>query len=364
MGIDADVHLKVRDRAALRTALDAYAARDRARWADEGREAEYDQLVADGYDPIPLLRPHADGSVSIFTALRFGDADMEFAIRCWLHEHFGDALARIHDDPRGVFVTPDVCDPRADTYDGILRELAGAGRWIDPRPPTDEEHAERARRLDEYIAGMDQLRAAAEDGGDALAAVLATVPEHVRASWEEQADQIARMQRLVAEPTMPLAIDPEKLAHLEAMFAGMLGDAIREAEERADDPRGHGRISAAVPAPVWSVLEKERRGGFDVDDYVRLADGGALVVTTRLGEEDEGFMAQNLAAVIEEAGLDRASIGPLPFFRESLVDEVRDARDVAAVVERLGARAKMLPLRTFDEAFREETARTKAWLGQ
>lgn len=354
MGIDADVHLRIRDREALRTALEAYAARDRARWAEEGREAEYDALVADGYDPIPLLRPHADGSVSIFTALRFGDTDMEFAIRCWLHEHFGDALADIHDDPRGVLVTPDVCEPRADTYDGIVRELEAAGRWVDPKPPTEAEHAQRARRLDEYIEGMDRLRAAAEQGDEAVAAALVTVPEHVRASWEQQAEQIARMQRMSAEPMMGV----------EAMFAGMLGDAIREAEERADDSRGHGRISTAVPPPVWQVLEKNLCGHFDVDDYVRLADGGALVVTTRLGDEDEAFMSHGLAAVVEEAGLDRAAIGPLPFFRESLVDEVRDAKDLAAVVERLGDRARLLPLRTFDEAFREASEDAKAWLRQ
>lgn len=362
MGIDADVHLRVRDREALRAALDAYAARDRARWAEQGRAAEYDALVRDGYDPIPLLRPHADGSVSIFTALRFHDADADFALRCWLHEHLGDALARIHDDPRGVFVSPDICEPRADTYDEIVQELGSAGRWIDPTPPTQEEHDQRARQLDEYIEGMDNLRAAAEEGEEALAAALATVPEHVRMSWEQQAESIARMQRLSAEPLLPIELDAEKLAQLEAMFGGMLESIARGAAEHEGDPRGHGRISAAVPRAVWAILEKELRGHSDVDDFVTLSDGGALVVTTRLGEEDEDFMAQNLAGVVERAGLDPASIGPLPFFRESLVDEVRDAADLASVVERLGDRAKLLPLRTFDEAFREDRANAKAWL--
>lgn len=45
--------------------------------------------------------------------------------------------------------------------------------------------------------------------------------------------------------------------------------------------------------------------GIDAD--VPVADGGALVVTTRLGAEDEGFMSHALAAVVEEAGLDRAA---------------------------------------------------------
>lgn len=143
---------------------------------------------------------------------------------------------------------------------------------------------------------------------------------------------------------------------------GMLESMTRGGEAHANDPRGHGRISAAVPPMVWRVLEKNLRGHFDVDDHVRLPDGGALVVTTRLGAEDEGFMSHALAAVVEEAGLDRAAIGPLPFFRESLVDEVRDARDVAGVIARLGDRARMLPLRTFDEAFRQDREDAMQWL--
>ncbi len=86
MGIDTDVLLRIRDRKALREALEARAARERKRWADDGREAEYEALLRDGYDPMPLIRPLDDGSAMIFTGLRFHDEDMEFSIRCWLAE--------------------------------------------------------------------------------------------------------------------------------------------------------------------------------------------------------------------------------------------------------------------------------------
>ena len=38
----------------------------------------------------------------------------------------GDALDA-HDDPRGVFVFPDVCEPKGTDYSSIIRELEGAG---------------------------------------------------------------------------------------------------------------------------------------------------------------------------------------------------------------------------------------------
>ncbi len=373
MGIDAYVHLRVRDREKLREALEAHAARDRKRWADDGREDAYEALLADGYDPTPLMRPGDDGSVSVFTGMRFGDADVEFTLRCWLHEHFGDALAAIHDDPRGVFATPDVCEPRARTYDGVVAELASAGRWIDPRPPTEEEHVERARALDDYIAGMDAVRAAHEQGEEALAAALAKAPDAVRASWEAAAEQQRMLERMTTGGPRRLTLGEGGGVIDEASLLAALGGKGLSLEDLVgsiagrlgmtdDDPRGHGRIAAVVPPAVRRVLEASPSGGFDVDAVMPLADGSAIVVTTRLGGEDEDFMAQHLAAVVEAAGLDRAAIGPLPFFRESLADELTDAPDLASAVARLGDRAKACHLRTFDEAFAEERQGVKRWL--
>ena len=34
-----------------------------------------------------------------------------------------------HDDPRGILIFPDVCEPKARSYDAIVRELGSAGVW-------------------------------------------------------------------------------------------------------------------------------------------------------------------------------------------------------------------------------------------
>lgn len=185
MGLDADVLLRVRDRAALRAALDAHALADRQDWSAQGRGAEYDQLLTEGYDPTPPLRTHADGSVSIFTGLSFGGEGADFALRCWLHVHFGEHLSRIHDDPRGVFVSPDVSATRARTYEGIVEELAGVGRFVDPSPPTAEEHRLRSERTS----------GAAEEPSDlaALGEALLGAPAELSEARARQAARIARM---------------------------------------------------------------------------------------------------------------------------------------------------------------------------
>ena len=185
MGLDADVLLRVRDRAALAAALEAYAVADRQDWREQGRVAEYDQLLREAYDPTPLLRRHADGSVSIFTGLSFGGDDAELSIRCWLHAHFGDRLSRIHDDARGVFVSPDVSATRAKTYEGIVEELAGVGRFVDPSPPTAEEH-----RL-----WSGQTIGVAEESSDlaALGEALLGAPAEISEARARQAARVARI---------------------------------------------------------------------------------------------------------------------------------------------------------------------------
>lgn len=54
----------------------------------------------------------------------------------------GDDLDRIHADARGVLLFPDVCQPRARTYDGIVTEVGSAGRWIKPLPAAKREASE------------------------------------------------------------------------------------------------------------------------------------------------------------------------------------------------------------------------------
>ena len=385
MGIDTDVLLRIRDRKALRKALQAHAAGRRKEWADQGREAEYEELLRDGYDPTPLIRPLDDGSALIFTGLRFHDEDMEFAIRCWLDDHFGSALGAIHDDPRGVFVSPDICEPKARTYDGVIEELAKAGRFINPAPPTDEEREQRVRAFEEFSAGMDAVRAASASGDPAaLEAALAAAPASVRRSWEAQTSVASRLPLVpisfgeedteaqpadasVARRVLELMgistraedgpVDSAKIgAMLESYFSA------REGELEAD-PLGFGRVSMLLPAhaakAVWALTAAER-GRLDVQERVDLADGSSIIVTSRVGESV--MEAMSLAEVLEAARVDRHALGLLPFFRESVAAAIATATSFEAARSMLGERAEMLPVQTSDEYFAQERSKVGAWL--
>lgn len=337
MGIDAYVHLRIKNRERFRKAV----------------EAE---------DRLPLFRPHEDGSASVFTCIRFEDSDSDLAIRCWLRDLFGDALAEIHDDPRGVFVTPDVAEPKAKTYEGIIEEIGEGGRWIDPTPPTEEEVAARERECDELVSGFAVLRAAAEKGDRELEDALKNVPEHVRESWEEQRAAGERLERAMTTGgglDLSAFMPPEAIRAFEELAGGAVAALMAQA---AEDPRGSGRISAIVPPIVWRLFEEEpRRGGIEVEEQVVLPDGSAIVVTSRLGDDDE-LMATTLGDLLEREGIDRAALGELPFFRESLVPEIADARDLASAAKRLGDRAQRIRLRTFEEREKEDEERLRDWL--
>jgi hypothetical protein len=92
-----------------------------------------------GIDAVALLRGsgHAlsprlhvrtlQDAVLVSTGMRFGGAPDELGLA--LRAAVGDALDG-HDDPRGVFVLPDVAEPRARTYEGVIAEIGEAGEWV------------------------------------------------------------------------------------------------------------------------------------------------------------------------------------------------------------------------------------------
>lgn len=326
MGVDTDVLLRIRDRAALRDALEARAVRERKDWADQGREAAYDELVADGYDPRPRLRPLKDGNVSIFTGLRFHDHDMEYSIRCWLHANFGDALSLIHDDPRGVFVSPDVCEPRAKTYDGIIAELEGAGRFIDPSPPTQEEQDAHDKSFDDYV-----------DEGVG-----------------EPADALAIMREIME---LPEGAANDANDDPGSMFETMMEQGM--ARLRAD-PLGFGRVSMLLPAAVAKTLAANPPSGLDVQERRELADGSVVLVTSRMG--DAVMEAATLAEALAATSIDRAALGTLPFFRESLADEASSKLTFEEATRALGDRVERLELRTWDERMQDDKKAVASWL--
>ena len=319
MGIDTNVLLRVGDHAALGEALVAHARADRQIWTDHDRGPEYDELREDGHDPTPPVRQLADGNVSIFTGHRFHDADAAFTLRSWLWAHFGSAFPRIHDDPRGVFAFPDSCAPHADTYEGILEELASVGRFVDPSPPTDAERATREREIAELIEGVRQRHTGA------LPAVVSEPPLEGFA---------AVLSKLVGRD-------------LSADLNAVLGRATAGA---AADPLGVGRVAVLVPPVVAGLVSTGCR--LDVDERIDLQDGSAILVTTRFGDDD--MPAVDLAETLAAAGLDREHIGPLPFFRESLVEAVEGEATFEGARLILGDRARPIALRTMEERMRDD----------
>src|SRR5690348_5107163 len=95
-----------------------------------GRKLLKQRLEAAGVS-LSCLKPLEKSAVLFSTFLRFGDAAKEPAE---LHAHlsalFGNDLARIHDDARGVLVFPDACEPRGRTYAAVVSEVEAAGVWI------------------------------------------------------------------------------------------------------------------------------------------------------------------------------------------------------------------------------------------
>lgn len=395
MGIDTYVLLRVRDRRAMREALEAYAIADRREWADKGREDEYEELLRDGYDPLPLMRPLDDGSVAIFTGHRYRERNADFTIRSWLAKIFGDSLSRFHDDPRGVFIYPDVTEPRSRTYDGIVAELEKGGRFVDPAPPTAAERLEREREMEEFIEGMELVEEAAATGDPmTLQRALASVPRHVKDAWDEQQAHTQRMQSMMArlrggfpqigdvamhDGEQPPEVS-EAIRHFQEQLGvlstcGAVSDSTPEGladifaqlmetgevEAAALGPGGVGRVSVLAPRQIIATLDG--RTHIDVVERRPLADGSEILVSSRIDDASE-IIAMDLARALDRAGVDRAALGPIPFFRESLVDELADAPDFDVACERLGDRATMLALRTIEERMRDERANVKTWLNE
>jgi hypothetical protein len=63
----------------------------------------------------------------VHTGVGFG-GDLEM-LAYGVRTSVGDALD-VHDDPRGIFVLPDVAEPKADSYDGVIAEIGEAGEWV------------------------------------------------------------------------------------------------------------------------------------------------------------------------------------------------------------------------------------------
>lgn len=200
-----------------------------------------------GHDlPLPsglLLRTLDDG-VLVYTHQRFG-GDLE-ELGTTLRHLLGAALDT-HDDPRGVFIIPDVADPKAQSYDGVIEEIGEAGEWA-PLVSADHVPASLVDVPDGSFANMmGQMMGAL--GGNTLADL---------------------MQAVTTGDTTALAAMQDKLVEamggqeqLEAFGKQMLGAAQAEVPEAA----------AAIQARLASAgFEAPDAPGIDAGEP---ADAGA-----------------------------------------------------------------------------------------
>ena len=86
-----------------------------------------------------------------------------------------------HDDPRGILLFPDVCEPKGRSYDAIVREVEAAGVWA---PKVELGHV------------PERYTAAPADSHEAL---VAQMIEKLGRDVATQLDMLAQVHALIAE---------------------------------------------------------------------------------------------------------------------------------------------------------------------
>jgi hypothetical protein len=199
--------------------------------------------------PSRLRSVKLDDATLVHTGVAFG-GDIEM-LAYGIRTSIGDALDQ-HDDPRGVFVLPDVAETRARTYEAVLVEVGEAGEWVRkiaagevPRGLLDapdgsfgalmgqamqalggENMAEIQRALasGDYSAleKMQAQMAAAVGGEEALNALAAQL---IGAANAEGALAHVDAGALAGFPKLPMdldELDPEQLEAMTKELAGVL----------------------------------------------------------------------------------------------------------------------------------------------
>lgn len=285
-----------------------------------------------GIDAVALLRPRDprklrhcaaqlvaldDGAVLFRTFLRHDalEADPTEA-RLVLEGVLRGALATLHDDARGVFLFPDICEPSATTYDALLAELQDAGFWV----PLDDspEAAARARAAKQAKAEAQARRGADMREFGALARTLTLAD---------------------------LDADPGLVAKLQAMAESIV------------------RIRPGTA--VWCVLVR-RRTPFDpgresVNEVLTLPDGATAVHGVNL--EDLDSLAWRLADVCPAWTSEHDDPRGVPAFSAEALGRVRDAASYEDALARLGADVHWVVPKGIEARMAESAAKVEALFG-
>lgn len=263
--------------------------------------------------PPGSITPLEDGAALWSTFVRFPGTGRTTELRVLLREVFGADLPALHDDPRGLFLFPDVCEPRGRSYDAVLAELEGVGVWLPTEPiPEQEVEAWRSR--------------------------ISTSVEH-----------------LIALSTHGTPLPPE-MAELERILsekAGRLGELAREigAGEggeldvsslvgRAAEALGADAAVAPELVPGCLLVRGPVAARPDLNGVESLEDGSCVLHTTRLATEPDAFALELGAHPEWTAGHDDER-GVLLFDRAHIAD-VLGCRSYDAAVETLAGRSRWI----------------------
>jgi hypothetical protein len=199
--------------------------------------------------PARLHVVKLDDAVLVHTQVGFG-ADIEM-LAYGIRTSIGDALDS-HDDARGVFVMPDVAEPKSRTYEGVLAEIGEAGEWVRKMPAGEVPgglldapdgsfaammgqamqalgganlaEMQRALASGDYSAleKMQAQMAAAVGGEEKLHELAAQL---LGAANEEGALASVDARALAGLPNLPMdlgELDPEQLEAMTKELAGVL----------------------------------------------------------------------------------------------------------------------------------------------
>jgi hypothetical protein len=160
--------------------------------------------------------------------------------RAWsLRQLLGPELDR-HDDPRGILVFPDLCEPKARSYEALVAEIADAGVWA-PRVSADHVPA--------------RFNAAEPGSHDALVADMIKKLGHDTAT---QLDLMAQVQLMVRHSTGGRADAVEGYAEAIAQVTAAMGKPFSERYERSLGTQANAAFAAekAHAASIQAMQER------------------------------------------------------------------------------------------------------------
>jgi hypothetical protein len=180
-----------------------------------------------------LLVQHRLDATLLHTFQRFdGVAADEHALS--LRQLLGAELDR-HDDPRGILIFPDICEPKARSYEALVAEIADAGVWA---PSVGADHVPA------------RFSAAEPDSHDAL---VANLIKKLGRDAAAQLDMMAQVYLMLRGSTGDRAEAVEGYAEALAQVTAAMGQGFAERYERSLGKK----VDATVAAGQARIAQRQ-----------------------------------------------------------------------------------------------------------